>query len=866
MLTGPGGKDVGSTIGAPPQLTALVGRDQDLADLTRLLSRTRLLTLSGAGGVGKTRLALAAADELGGTFTDGAVFVDLAPIVGAQSVVPTIARTLGIRDDGDMPLIDRLANALRDREMLLILDNFEHVLEAANSILELLQVAPRVTVLVTSRAPLRVRGEREYPVAPLACPDAAMSSEIDSAETLLRYPALELFVSRAQDVRPDFQLDRANTASIVNICRRLDGLPLALELAAARIRVLPPDALLGRLGDGLSLLTGGPRDLPARQQTIRATIAWSYELLNPSEQKAFRRLSVFAGDFSLDAAIVISGTDLAQPALDLIASLNEKNLLRRTEDVSDRARFRMLETVREFGHEQLEAFGELEEIHRAHAEFFVALVEEAAPHLWRADREEWMQRVDADMDDLRLAVDWSTTGTDSGRSLVRIARVLGFVYWRIRGNLHEGMRWSELALQYCTADEDTERRAALLWQSGGVAGYMGMLAPARTWLEESVRLARPRGGTDLAYALVLQGFVESHFGEPATVSHLNEGLSILRTRGDTADLAMALAVAITPYAVVGDSPASLAALSECLAVAGELGDDWLVGVALSSASFLEVRGRDWPAARLHMEQALEIFSRHSDEGSILIIYNNLGVVAREQGDDAHAVEYLQRSLTMARRLGVDDAITRSHLSEFALRRGDTRLSAQHIQEALRSASRSGDLRSIMISLMRSARLASTLEQPAVAARVLGGLYAMSEKAGPGAVPELAAEMGRVADRARSALGESDFASAVTHGQTTEPQALLTETLAWVTSLRFDGAPSDLDTPAWRTDPRLSAREIEVLRLIAGGKTNREIADALVISPNTVARHISNIFDKLGVANRTEAAASAHRHGLAAQLQ
>jgi hypothetical protein len=200
----------------------------------------------------------------------------------------------------------------------------------------------------------------------------------------------------------------------------------------------------------------------------------------------------------------------------------------------------MLETVREFGHEQLDVFGELQEVHRAQAEFFVALVEEAAPHLWRAEREHWMLRVDAEMDNLRLAVDWSTTGPDSGRSLVRIALALGFVYWRIRGNLHEGMRSSELALQYCTADGKTERRAALLWQAGGLAGYMGMLGPARTWLEESVRLARARGGTDLAYALVLVGFVTSLVGEPVTVNHLNDGLAILRTRGDGANLAVAL--------------------------------------------------------------------------------------------------------------------------------------------------------------------------------------------------------------------------------------------------------------------------------------------------------------------------------------
>ena len=264
----------------------------------------RLVTLTGAGGVGKTRLALAVAEELGETFADGVAFVDLAPASDPESVPPAIARTLGIPDDGALPLVERLANALHERELLLVLDNFEHVLPAAPGVLELLQAAPRVTALVTSRAVLRVRGEREFPVAPLACP--APSGD-EPAGALLRYPALALFVQRAQDVRPDFALGPDNAAAVSELCRRLDGLPLALELAAARTRILSPEAMLGRLGQALALLTGGPRDLPARQQTLRATIAWSYDLLGPAEQGLFRRLAVFAGGFGLEAATVVAG-------------------------------------------------------------------------------------------------------------------------------------------------------------------------------------------------------------------------------------------------------------------------------------------------------------------------------------------------------------------------------------------------------------------------------------------------------------------------------------------------------------------------------------------------------------------------------
>jgi predicted ATPase len=444
----------------PIQLTDVVGRERELTEVRRLLGRARLVTLTGAGGVGKTRLALTVAEELGETFADGVAFVDLAPAVHPEAVPLAIARTLGIRHDGDLPLVERLANALHDRDVLLILDNFEHVLPAAPSVLELLQAAPHVTALVTSRAPLRVRGEREFPVSPLACQTTTGNEPVNA---LLRYPALKLFVMRAQDVRPDFALTQANATAVAEICRRLDGLPLALELAAARIRVLSPEAMLGPLGQGLTLLTGGPRDLPARQQSLRATIAWSYELLSPAEQAMFRRAAVFAGDFSLDAAEWVAGVGsgvskagpIVRPSatrnpppdtLDLLASLVEKNLLSRREGPESGPRFAMLKTVRDFGLEQLEARGEADGAHHAHAAYFVAFVEEAAPHVRRAQRESWLRRIDAEMDNLRSAVAWSSAGADGGEALVRIVVALSFLYWRICGHLHEGWRWCELAL------------------------------------------------------------------------------------------------------------------------------------------------------------------------------------------------------------------------------------------------------------------------------------------------------------------------------------------------------------------------------------------------------------------------------------
>jgi predicted ATPase/DNA-binding CsgD family transcriptional regulator len=864
----------------PAHLTELVGRERELTEVRRLLRRARLVTLTGAGGVGKTRLATAVADELGETFADGVAFVDLAPVSHPSSVPPAIARALGIRDDGDLPLVERLANALHDRELLLILDNFEHVLPAAPMVLDLLKAAPRLTALVTSRAALRVRGEREFPVAPLGCPALA---ENEAVGALLRYPALALFVQRAQDVRPDFTLGPANAASVAEICRRLDGLPLALELAAARIRILSPEAMLGRLGQGLALLTGGPRDLPARQQTLRATIAWSHDLLSPDEQALFRRLAVFAGDFSLDAATVVAAPTAADAqlaeggsavagapasALDLLTSLVEKNLLWQEEGPESEPRFRMLETVREFGLEQLEARGEADIARRLRAAFFVAFVEEAAPHLRRSRRERWLRRVDAEMDNLRSVVEWSSAGADGGDALIRIVGGLSFLYyWRICAHLHEGWRWCELALATPAAEPPSADRMRLLWTTGALAGYMGRHSISLAWLEESVRLARASGdGTMLGYALIFLGRAESHLGERSAATHMAEAVSVLRAIGQLDDLVLALNVAVVPYLFLGDLAAARAALAEGLAAARELGDDWAIAVALSNAGFLDLRERKWSSAGVHLEQALALHLRLGDEGSVAVIYNNLAIVARHQGDDAGAVALLERSLAQQRRLGLTGAITLFNLGDWALRQHETSRAMTYLAEALRVCVRSGEQRGVVASLGGLARLAVAVGQPDVAARLIGGAEALRERASVSITLELRRELEQAAAVARSTLGEQTFRAAVAGGESMPLARLTADALVWVESLPSPGPDGRAPMAPHRTPPAtprgLSPREVEVLRLIAGGKSNREIAAALVISLNTVARHVSNIFDKVGATNRTEAAAYAHRQGIA----
>jgi predicted ATPase/DNA-binding SARP family transcriptional activator len=384
-LAGPG--VVQSNVPIP--ISQLVGRQQELAELGQLLTTERLLTLTGPGGIGKTRLAIEVARRASDRVTDGVVFVDLTPVRDPARVIPAIAEAIGVREDGSRALEVSLAASLRDRRMLLVLDNAEQVAVAGPAIAQLLERAPSLKALITSRVVLRLRGEREYPVQPLGVAEAES-------------PAVRLFISRARDVQPNFTLTDDNAATVTEICRRLDGLPLAIELAAARSRVLSPQAILNRLNDPLALLTTGAADLPERQRTIRATIQWSYDLLNPFEQQVFDRLSVFVGGWTLDAAEALLG-DFAQPVdvLDGLDSLAGKHLITRIEQPGGDARFRMLETIREFGLERLAATGDGPAARDRHAGWVVQLVEEAARHIEGAEQAHWLARLERDSDNIR---------------------------------------------------------------------------------------------------------------------------------------------------------------------------------------------------------------------------------------------------------------------------------------------------------------------------------------------------------------------------------------------------------------------------------------------------------------------------------
>ncbi len=431
----------------PAQPSALLGRESEVAATRALLEQegARIVTLTGPGGTGKTRLGLQVGAELVEAFTDGVWFVPLAAIADPALVIPAIAQPLGVREIPGEPLLTTLQEYLRNKHALLLLDNFEHLTAAAAAVSALLAACPGVQVLVTSREPLRITGERELPVSPLALPDPRQARGL-SPGALLDYSAIRLFVERAQAVKPDFTLTEATAADVIAICRRLDGLPLAIELAAARVRILPPSQLLNRLDTRLKVLTGGNRDLPARQQTLRAAIEWSHELLDPGEQALFAHLAVFSGGCTFEAAEAVCGAAgaLQLDVLDGLDSLTQKSLLRPEDGADGETRFTMLETIREYGLERLDATGHAETVRRAHADYFVTLAEAAEPQLTGADQVDWLNRLGAEHDNFRSAMGWLEQGSEIETRL-RIAAAL-WRFWWMRGHLAEGRGWLERAL------------------------------------------------------------------------------------------------------------------------------------------------------------------------------------------------------------------------------------------------------------------------------------------------------------------------------------------------------------------------------------------------------------------------------------
>jgi predicted ATPase/DNA-binding XRE family transcriptional regulator len=647
----------------PSSLTPLIGREREEAAVVHLLGRSRerapvrLLTLTGPGGVGKTRLAVQVAAGLGERFPDGIVFVGLASLGDPGLVLVTIAQGLGLRDSGTRSLLQTVMERLEGQEMLLLLDNCEHLLPAAPMVTELLGACPELVVLATSRAALRVQGEQEYAVPPLALPDPAIASSIAG---LQHTPAVELFVQRAQAVKPEFALNETNAEAVAALCAQLDGLPLAIELAAARIKVFGPRALLMRLSGstGLGMLVGGGRDLPARQQTLEATIAWSYDLLSAWEQALFRRLSVCAGGCTLEAAEAIGSLacNSAQPAesgdvLAEVMGLVGHSLLRSEEQADGEPRFRMLETIREYGLERLIASGEEDGAWRAHATHYLELAETAQPVLLGSEQGIWLERLEREQDNLRAALAWAH---DQGawETGLRLAGALGDYWWQ-RGHFTEGRSWLE-ALLAGVEGEHAEQvansvRATALFAAGQLAIEQGDLAVAATHLEQSLDLYRRLGDT-LGIARVLNGLgtARREQGQIQQATTLyDESLALYQAMGATRGIAVAqLNRGVDAYQE-GDFEEARARHEDSLRLFQQAEDATGSALALSNLAFVSSEQGDAERAAGLAKQALALAREMGDQRVTVLALLAVGQAAREQGDPLRARQVLEEAIELS---------------------------------------------------------------------------------------------------------------------------------------------------------------------------------------------------------------------------
>jgi predicted ATPase/DNA-binding CsgD family transcriptional regulator len=821
----------------PVPLNTLIGREQEFAAIGRLLERddVRLITLTGPGGVGKTRLALALAEAADETYADGVIFVPLAPVQDVALIPAAIADRLDVQESGDRPLVDELIARIRGERCLLVLDNFEHLLAAVPVVTELLRGCPGLKILATSRRRLGLSGEHEVPVLPLAVADPRQSLTV---EQLAAVPAIQLFVARAQAAAPGFALTAANGRQVAEICQRLDGLPLAIELAAPRTRLLSPAALLVRLTNRLQLLTDGPRDVEERLQTMRRAIDWSYDLLDPSARALHRRLAVFVGGFSLEAADWISGegrggaegrnrADETAPAtslapspssdtLDLVAALLDESLLQSTEQPDGERRFVMLETVREYALEQLRETTEEAVARRRHAGYCLRLAEDADP--WQAAPQPWLDSVQAEHDNLRAGLSWSIE--HDPETALRLASAL-WRFWSERGYWSEGRGWLARALA-AGPDVAPAVRAAALGGAGTLAVDQGDFALASNCFAESLALAQETG-------------------DERRATRALRSLGIVASSQNELDRAEEL-------------------FAEALLRVRALQDEAAIGRCLCDLGLVATRRGDCQRAIAFYEEALPIGRSTGDRAFTAILLSNLAGAYMDADDwargEAMTAEALDQSRMLDDRFGA--AINLHNLADCVFRRGDAVGAWHHYGESLRISHELGQRPLASRTLDRIADLLAraSLWRPAV--HLLGAAAAQRQAIGDELFPVEEEYVAATIATTRAALSAEAFQAAWEAGAALSLDQAVAEALA------LDVPPAiaaEQGAARRAVELGLTTREVEVLRLVAAGWADKEIATTLAISRHTASKHVASVRAKLAAPSRTAAVAAAREAGI-----
>ncbi len=799
--------------GAPPcnlpaQPTPLIGRDREVAALRQQLLRrdVRLLTLTGTAGIGKTRLAIAVAAASLNKFPGGVVFIDLAPISNPRLVVSTIAAALGIRDFGAAPPLDGVATALRGRRALLVLDNFEQVLPAAATVAQLLRTCPEPKFLVTSRAPLRLRWERLCSVPPLALPDGARRLSLGA---LAHTAAVALFIDRARAANPDFRFTPETAPPIVEICAHLDGLALAIELAAVRTRFLPPSALLAQLGHRLRVLTTGCRDLPERQRTLRAAIDWSYDLLSAPEQAVFRRLAVFVGGFEMGAAEAVCDLgDLPMVVLDLLGTLADQCLLqieqagrstggpssvaagpeaspgreaggetpsRRRDILVPPARLRMLETIREYAMEQLLASGELDTIRWRHGTYYLALAEDAERTFVGQEKARWLERLRLEHGNVRAALEWlEATGAVEER--MRLASAL-HECWYLLGHAREGYGWLRRALANGPG-ASTAARAKALHAAGTLAICVGEHPDAVRTLEEAVALRRKlEDKPGLAESLYRLGLARHQRNEHDAAQTLyEEALAIWREGGHQGGIALIMQRLGALAQEQGDHHRAGTCYAEAAALWRAAGDQLSLTIALDGlAGIAQERGDHNRAVALY-EQGLALRQAFGDQLGAAISHDYLATLAGEEGDVERAIALLEEGLACKRQWGdkAQIAFTLYNLCLATYQLGQRERACDLALEALgleRDLANLGDLARRLEGLAE----AVGVRAPEGAARLVGAAETLRESLGM--APRNPTHYGRIVSCLTRAVGADAFVSAKLAGRAMSPEEAVAYALA-----------------------------------------------------------------------------------------